>query len=159
MLLLLTYFNAEAQKSNERKKWVSCFDQDLILDSLTIVPGSIRPSVPGQQIDISHSIESGKVYIHADPSVDSILVEYKVFPYAMHQKVYNKNLDIYDSTAYFKTSARTPGKCWNLSPIIGQSCPLKISFQKMPVLICPIDKDCPPWLINLPSFRIEKYYN
>jgi hypothetical protein len=106
-LVLFTCFNAEAQKSNEKKKWVSCFDQDFMLDSLTIVPGSIRSSDPDSKVDISYSIETGKVYIHADPTVDSILVEYKVFPYAMHQKVYHKSLDIYDSSAYFKTTSRS----------------------------------------------------
>ena len=105
LFLLGILFNAEAQKSNEREKWVSSFEQPFILDSLTIVPGSIHLSDTTIRGDILYSTKTGTITIKTNQPVDSVLVKYKIFPYAMHGTVYHKSLDLYDSSAHFKPNA------------------------------------------------------
>jgi hypothetical protein len=102
LILLIITFDAEAQKSNERKKWVSDIEKAFILDSLTVVPGSIHICDSNIQGNINYDLSSGEVTIETRQKVDSVLIEYKVFPYAMHGTVYHKSMDVYDSSAFFK---------------------------------------------------------
>lgn len=106
LLLICFTYNAVAQKSNEREKWVKGVENNVILDSLTVVPGTITVLDSLLKADIEYDIESGEVSITTAHPVDSFLVRYKVFPYAMHSKVYHKTLEEYDSAAFFKSPGR-----------------------------------------------------
>ena len=106
MLIIIVSFKAVAQKSNEKQKWVSGFDRPVILDSLSIVPGSIQVVDSTLKADIQYSLGTGEVRIQPRQHLDSILLRYKVYPYAMHSKVYHKNMEIYDSTAMFKSTSK-----------------------------------------------------
>ncbi len=105
LLIIIVSFKAVAQKSNEKQKWVSGFDRPVILDSLSIVPGSIQVVDSTLKADIHYSLGTGKVKIQPQQHRDSILLQYKVYPYAMHSKVYHKSMEMYDSTAMFKSSS------------------------------------------------------
>lgn len=107
LLIIIVSFKAVAQKSNEKIKWVSGFDRPFILDSLSIVPGSIQIVDSALKADIHYTLETGKVKIQPHQKLDSILLSYKVYPYAMHSKVYHKSMGIYDSTALFKSSSKS----------------------------------------------------
>jgi hypothetical protein len=106
LLIIIVSFKAVAQKSNEKQKWVSGFDRPVILDSLSIVPGSIQVVDSTLKADIQYSLGTGEVRIQPRQHLDSILLRYKVYPYAMHSKVYHKNMEIYDSTAMFKSTSK-----------------------------------------------------
>ncbi len=106
LLIIIVSFKAVAQKSNEKQKWVSGFDRPIILDSLSIVPGSIQLVDSILKADIHYSLATGKVKIKPHQPLDSILLRYKVYPYAMHSKVYHKSMEIYDSTAMFQSSSK-----------------------------------------------------
>jgi hypothetical protein len=107
LLIIIVSFKAVAQKSNEKIKWVSGFERPFILDSLSIVPGSIQIVDSALKADIHYTLETGKVKIQPHQKLDSILLSYKVYPYAMHSRVYHKSMGIYDSTALFKSSSKS----------------------------------------------------
>jgi hypothetical protein len=107
VLFFLIAIHALAQKSNERVKWVAALDQPFTLDSLTVVPGSILVTDTTFRGEIHYEVETGLVRIKTTTTLDSLPVRYKVFPYAMHHKMYHKNLEVYDSSAFFKTSDRS----------------------------------------------------
>jgi len=107
LLIIIVSFKAVAQKSNEKQKWVSGFGKPFILDSLTIVPGSIQVIDSTLEADIHYSLETGQVKIQPNQKLDSILLVYKVYPYAMHSKVFHKSMEVYDSTAFFKSSPKS----------------------------------------------------
>ena len=106
LFLLCVIFNAEAQRSNERKRWVSSFDKPIILDSLTVVPGSVQLSDSTVRGNIEYWVESGLVTVHLLQPLDSIQIEYKVFPYDFKNRVFHKSPDLYDSSAYFKSTSK-----------------------------------------------------
>ncbi|MEO1052589.1 MAG: hypothetical protein AAFX87_18295 [Bacteroidota bacterium] len=92
-----------AQTSNSRCKWVKDFDRNLLIDSLSVVPGSIKiEAVDGVSVSFEYFINSGEIIVHPSSSLDSVQVCYKVFPYAFHKEYYNRSLDQYDSNAVFK---------------------------------------------------------
>lgn len=103
VVLFFTAVTAEAQRSNDRRKWVSGDGQAIILDSLTVVPGSVRFCDTNLTGKIDLDIETGKVKIKTRNPADSVEVSYKVFPYAFHASTFHKNIELYDSNAYFRT--------------------------------------------------------
>jgi len=107
LLIIIVSFKAVAQKSNEKQKWVSGFERPFILDSLTIVPGSIHTVDSSLEADIQYSLETGQVKVQSKQKLDSILLIYKVYPYAMRSKVFHKSMEAYDSMAFFKSSAKS----------------------------------------------------
>lgn len=104
LAIVIISFNAVAQKSNERITWVKELNKPVMLDTLSIVPGSVEVVDSLVNARIQHDIQGGLVSFITETDIDSVQVKYKVFPYAFHKNVFNKNLSVYDSNAFFKTT-------------------------------------------------------
>lgn len=86
-----------AQISSQRCKWVMVRTQDTSgteLDSLTILPSSIQSS--DSTFSYSYNPATNKIKINS--SRDSVLCCYRVFPHALHQRIYKRDAKAYDST-------------------------------------------------------------
>ena len=103
LAIVILSFNAVAQKSNERLIWVKELNKPLMLDTLSVVPGSVKVVDSLSNTKVHHDIQNGLIRFESESEYDSIQVMYKVFPYSFNKTVFNKNLSEYDSNAYFKT--------------------------------------------------------
>ena len=107
MIILVTLcimsLPVQAQESGQKCRWVKDFDQPLQLDSLSIVPNTLKIQHSDSSLfSVAHDMSSGEVMISAQTGVDSVLVCYEVFPFSFHQQYYHRSLEVYDSNAYFK---------------------------------------------------------
>lgn len=90
--------------SNLRHRKIAVQTTPMLLDSLSIVPGSFTIDGILKKQYIIDAIDSRLTWVSL-PSVDSVLVTYRVFPYRLNSKVYHYR---YDSIANnFKVA---PGK-------------------------------------------------
>lgn len=99
IILFFLWSNGYSQMSNEKCRWVKDFNKPLILDSLSVIPGSVKAD---DNITIEQNISTGTITIIQNAQADSVLLCYKVYPFAFHQRVYNRDLSVYDSNAVFK---------------------------------------------------------
>ncbi|WP_422354531.1 hypothetical protein [Roseivirga pacifica] len=90
-----------AQQGGENCRWISTFDQELVLDSLTVFPESIRFDAANQPV-YNFNLQANTIEVSKPTGLDSIRVCYRTLPYDLHTPKANKTLDIYDSTALFK---------------------------------------------------------
>jgi hypothetical protein len=79
------------------------FNQALRLDSLTIVPGSVKLRSESS-CELEYNSQNGLITIRADPSTDSILICYKVFPFDLYKEVKNRTTVAHDSLPLKQTS-------------------------------------------------------
>lgn len=102
-LLFLVPILVAAQHSNERCKWLTSFNGEFELDTLSVVPGSITiTDVDNDTIrGFQYNLTEGTLSIGPVGNRDSLWVCYKVFPYRLHQRYYRRNLSVYDSNALF----------------------------------------------------------
>ncbi|ELR70846.1 hypothetical protein C900_03281 [Fulvivirga imtechensis AK7] len=101
--LILSFTLSWAQEENQICVWVDVFDRPLILDSLSIIPGSvIIHHQDSAHFKIDHELSTGQITISAPNATDSIQVCFKVFPVSFHQQYYHRSLQVYDSNAFFK---------------------------------------------------------
>ncbi len=92
-----------AQQSSKRTRWINLKNGDLILDSLSIDPSSFQILKP-DSAKASAIFDPGgnKVTFKSDSGgPDSILVTYRVFPFNLSKKIYNRDFRVYDSSKYF----------------------------------------------------------
>ncbi len=82
-------------------KWISTFDGEVVLDSLTVYPESIRIEQPNADIRYSFNLNTNSIRI-PNQGFDSVRVCYRTLPFDLHTPRANRTLDIYDSTALFK---------------------------------------------------------
>ncbi|MEM6525005.1 MAG: hypothetical protein AAGF85_08795 [Bacteroidota bacterium] len=99
-ILLVLPFNAIAQFSNDRCRWINTFEQSFELDSLSIDEKTI--SVLPEEVEFKYDVATGRAFIKAYKEYDSIQVCYTVLPIAFHQRYFHKELSLYDSGALFK---------------------------------------------------------
>jgi hypothetical protein len=97
-----------AQYTNTRCKWVKPTDNGIVVDSLSILPGSIQVQSP-HGITATYDINKNLMYFAPAPLPDSILVCYRVYPFALHKPVYNRDVSIYDSIGSYRESVRYSG--------------------------------------------------
>lgn len=100
LCLILACGQLRAQ-TGEECRWINTFDQEVILDSLTVYPESISIKLPRTDIRFKFELSKNTILIPSQ-GVDSVLVCYKTLPFDLHTPKANKTLDIYDSTALFK---------------------------------------------------------
>ena len=106
IILIITFGQSVySQMSNERCRWISQFNKPIKLDSLSVIPGSVVND--GDRYSINQNISDGTITINTNNSVDSLLICYKVYPFAFHQRVFNRDLSVYDSNAVFKDPVKT----------------------------------------------------
>ncbi|MBO3698464.1 hypothetical protein [Roseivirga sp. E12] len=100
LVTLMLSVSLKAQ-TEEVCKWVSEFDSEVILDSLTVYPESVRITKPNSKIQFEFNLNTNSILIPKQ-GVDSVLVCYRTLPFDLHTPKANRTLDIYDSTALFK---------------------------------------------------------
>ncbi|MBL6445079.1 hypothetical protein JMN32_02090 [Fulvivirga sp. 29W222] len=96
-------FPGFTQEGGPKCKWVKNFGQPLSLDSLSIVPNTLKiQHGDSSAFSVEQNITKGEVIINTQLQLDSVLICYEVFPFSFHQQYYHRSLEIYDSNAYFK---------------------------------------------------------
>lgn len=98
MVLLVWCFSGYAQ-SNIRFKSVSLLSDTLILDSLSVVPGTLNlRDASGNTIDTSaydvYAFQSTLIW-KKKPAGDSLKCFYRVYPFALAAETYNKSFEQY----------------------------------------------------------------
>ena len=101
--LCFCLFNTlSAQEERENCVWIKTFDEAVVLDSLTVLPESIRIAKSlGSDIKFTFDLTQNQITL-TKPIADSVLVCYRTLPYDLHSPMARKTLDIYDSAAPFK---------------------------------------------------------
>jgi hypothetical protein len=103
-LILFIAISAEAQVSNERCKWLKASDSPVLLDSLTLIPGSLRNVHSSDSLIIeNYDPNSGILKFKISSGNDSILICYNVFPVNFRQSYNKRSMAEYDSNAMFKS--------------------------------------------------------
>ncbi|GAA0894463.1 hypothetical protein GCM10009122_41440 [Fulvivirga kasyanovii] len=91
------------QKAGQKCRWVKQFDRPLQLDSLSIIPNTLKiQHSDSTAFSVDHNMSRGEVTINTQQPVDSVLICYEVFPFSFHQQYYHRSLEVYDSNAFFK---------------------------------------------------------
>lgn len=100
-----------AQQSSQKQQWVKLKQNNKLSDSLSIDPASLLILQPKEaQLKAVFEPNGNIVSFQTDSlSPDSILVSYRVFPFNLSQKVFNRDLRIYDSTKYYQDPVRRGG--------------------------------------------------
>lgn len=98
LLLLFASLSLPAQEVNPDCKWISTFGKPVMLDSLTVIPESIKIE---EDISFEFNLSKNEITI-ASTGLDSVLVCYRTLPFDLHTTRSNRTLEIYDSTALFK---------------------------------------------------------
>ncbi|GJM28914.1 MAG: hypothetical protein DHS20C17_15490 [Cyclobacteriaceae bacterium] len=92
--------NILAQNQEARCRWISAFDQPVILDSLSVDISSIH--FPGDSsVSFQYSYSDGTIIV-SPAEADSVKVCFRVFPFAFHHTYSHRSIQQYDSTAFFK---------------------------------------------------------
>ncbi|UII32037.1 hypothetical protein LVD17_27515 [Fulvivirga ulvae] len=88
-------------------KWVKHFGAPLQLDSLSLIPNTLKiQHSDSSAFSVEHNMSRGEITINTQLPVDSVLVCYQVFPFSFHRQYYHRSLEVYDSGAYFKDPVR-----------------------------------------------------
>lgn len=91
------------QEVGQKCRWVKHFDRPLQLDSLSIIPNTLKiQHSDSTAFSVDHNMSRGEVTINTRQPVDSVLICYEVFPFSFHQQYYHRSLEVYDSNAFFK---------------------------------------------------------
>jgi len=109
-ILYLSAQNAFSQLSNKKCKWISHFDRQVFLDSLSIDPNTISVSdFPDSLFDFHYNLDAGTITINkTGDKVDSVQICYRVFPVSLYRVNYRRSLSEYDSNAFFKDKPVDP---------------------------------------------------
>jgi hypothetical protein len=97
-----------AQYSNLRCKWVKPTVEGIVMDTLTIVPGSIDVKYPHGYTS-SYNVTTNTLSFFPNPLPDSILVCYRVYSFNLSKQVYKRDLSIYDSMGGYREVMRSRG--------------------------------------------------
>lgn len=98
LLLLFASLSLPAQEVSPDCKWIHTFGRPVVLDSLTVIPESIKIE---QGVEFEFNLSKNEITIVAT-GLDSVLVCYRTLPFDLHTGKSNRTLEIYDSTALFK---------------------------------------------------------
>lgn len=99
------------QQHSLRTRWIKPAEKKGIEDTLTIDPSSVKIIEPdGAKLNAVLEPGGNKLTFTADSTLpDSMLISYRVFPFHLSQKVYNRNLSAYDSNKYYVDPMRRYG--------------------------------------------------
>ena len=105
MLLPVLLF---AQQSSKRTRWVNLKKGEVISDTSSIDPASFQIVSPDSLNATAVFDPTGnKVsFITDSAGPDSVLVSYRVFPFNLSKRVFNRDLSVYDSSKYFVDKIR-----------------------------------------------------
>jgi hypothetical protein len=93
----------QAQQSSLKSRWISLKNKESLRDSLTIDPASLLILKPAN-VQVKAVFEPNGNIISFFPdslSPDSIFVSYRLFPFNLSQKVFNRDLRVYDTSKYY----------------------------------------------------------
>lgn len=102
LVLLFTSLSLTAQETDPHCKWISVFGKPVTLDSLTVIPESIKVD---EQVKYTFDLSQNQITL-TPSTLDSVLVCYRTLPFDLHTAKANRTLEIYDSTALFKDAIR-----------------------------------------------------
>ncbi|EMR03022.1 cell surface protein SprA [Cesiribacter andamanensis AMV16] len=91
-------------------RWIRPAAQPLLLDSLTVLPQSIR--LADSTIQWTYQPTTGLLHFNKPSLPDSLLICYQTLAYSLHQPVYRRTLAEYDSLAPFKKKPKTDEFGW-----------------------------------------------
>jgi len=101
-LFLFLNISLLAQEANEKCIWLKATTEPQVLDSLTVLPQSIRINKPtGLAITFDFDLGNNEITFQGDLS-DSVQVCFTTLAYDLHSPTARKTLKIYDSSATFK---------------------------------------------------------
>jgi len=87
----------------EQCKPVEDFNTWISLDSLTILPGSAMVTgLDSSSYSIEYNTSSGTLLVRYDGNESNLEVCYKTLPISLHERYYNRSLEVYDSNAIFE---------------------------------------------------------
>lgn len=95
----------EAQSSNERVKWIRADNDTLLIDSLSIIPGSAALFITDTTIGLHQLLDTGAYHIDyfkallflKSPGNYILEFHYRVFPYNLAKEYFNKDPNALDS--------------------------------------------------------------
>ena len=89
MCMLVEVANAQQEQlwNNQRKKWLPVKGDTLVVDSLSLVPGSLHIADVADSCFVPHELRGYLVWRH-QPAEDSVWVTYRVFPEAIATPAY-----------------------------------------------------------------------
>lgn len=99
---------AMAQQTAEQCRWLKPESSWQQLDSLSVLPASIRLPESDSLAALSYELNSGMIRFDSAAWPDSVLVCYRRLPYALHKSYYNRSLAVYDSSALYESPVREP---------------------------------------------------
>ncbi len=99
MVVAFGWNMANGQYSNRQCQWIANFDQPIVLDSLSVEPGSIETSIPAEFV---FDMNTNSLVLQSIPGVDSINVCYRSFPFNFTASQATHTLQEYDSTVASK---------------------------------------------------------
>lgn len=99
--LFIIFLNGLAYAQDIQKcLWLPLTAEPVLLDTLSVLPESI--SVSGEA-SFHYNLTTGEIqFTEIQEPPDSVQVCYTILPFALHRKVQNRNLAIYDSSAFFE---------------------------------------------------------
>ena len=92
-----------AQQSSLRTRWVNLRKGEKIKDSLSIDPASLLILQPKDaKLNAVFDPSGNSVQFQTDStSPDSIQISYRVFPFNLSKRIFNRDLRVYDSSRYY----------------------------------------------------------
>jgi hypothetical protein len=107
---LLVVGVAKGQDNGQKCRWVSAFSSPIHLDSLSVLPSSIKiVDYQGDTPKFSYDINTGLLKWNSHIEEDSVLVCYQTLPFQFNKPYYKRSLAQYDSNAYFADYKRVIG--------------------------------------------------
>ncbi len=86
-------------QENQRCQWVKLQDAAISLDTLTILPNTLRIQSPNpDSLRIAYDSETNQIRLAGTSTADSILICYQVFPFDFAQAAFKRDPRRYDST-------------------------------------------------------------
>jgi hypothetical protein len=99
---LLFSFYTYAQISNKRCKWIRLEREEFFIDTLSILPSSIKITSPvDSTLKINYDLNTGKSKLVYKSKPDSIFICYSVFPFQLNKPGYHRNPRLLDSNNYY----------------------------------------------------------
>lgn len=101
-IFLLFPLFAFAQNSQEKCRWLRPAEKEQLLDSLSVLPSSLKLEGSDSTGKIQYELGSGKIRFLGDSWPDSVLLCYRVLPYSFHKTYHKRTLHQYDSAALYE---------------------------------------------------------
>ena len=105
-LLFFTPLFTFAQTSSKRCKWFTRTFGSFEIDSMSVLPGSIKVIVPKDSaLSVFYDINTGMAYFDFDSSYtlpDSVQICYTALPYNLSKQFYKRERAIYDTNQFYR---------------------------------------------------------